>query len=92
MCWCSRREDGALSGIVLVDGFDPYHNDTQAREALEEWYVKNPAHQSFDIKIYGNTVNYCVHISSGSWFWEVRNKSLSAAITEALCKATGMEV
>jgi hypothetical protein len=79
------------------DGFDPYHNDTQAREALEAFLRDNPAYDA-EIYIYDKEceVSIISEEDAGCGCCQetvacsvATNKSLSAAISEAIAMATG---
>jgi hypothetical protein len=90
--WCVLLEGGIPDSMdtPFVTDFDPYHNDTQAREALEvlgiytemSWGDHHQGELPDDWRV-------CIWVNGEDNECVIYNKSLSAAITEALCQATG---
>ena len=91
LCWCKDGED-----IINCDDFDPENNDIQAREALEAWCRKEgsrDANLEYDGELWSVLLNEDEEDRHRNWYpkckADVTNKSLSAAIVEAICSAVG---
>ena len=80
----------------LSEIYDPENNDTQAREALEAWCRKEgsrDANLEYDGEWWSVLLNEDEEDRHRNWYpkckADVTNKSLSAAIVEAICSAVG---
>jgi hypothetical protein len=95
------RDPAKSPVIAKVDGkvilFDPENNDTQAIAALEAWLAKDLQIRDYEMTGAG-AEGHCVTLTIESKvknvrYWDIVgesiNKSLSAAIVEALCSAVG---